>query len=145
MRPGWQLSLTRNDRRRAEEMHRGWNLARKFETRHRQLQIGVGEFDDRMEKRHRHRADTQGVQRLVQTKKGRLIDGLVVRPCDIRVLTTLLLCRRRRQAKEVRRAVFTRQMQKRCAAQTMGGRFERGPSSIGSTPKNRSSPTITSA
>jgi hypothetical protein len=129
--------------RRADEMHRGRDLARIFEARHRQLQIGIGEFDDRMEKRHRHGADTQSVQRLVQSKKGRLIDGLIVRPCDIRVLTTLLLCRRRQQAKEVRRAVA--KCKNDVPQRTMGGRFDRGPSSIGSTPKNMSSPTITSA
>jgi hypothetical protein len=101
-------------------MHRGRDLARIFEARRRQLHIGVGEFDDRMEKRRRHWANAQGLQRFVQTKERRLINGFVVCPCDFRLLMTLLLCRRRRQAKEVRRPVFPRQMQKRCAAENNG-------------------------
>src|SRR5215831_11587232 len=120
MRPGWQRGLIRDDRRRSDEMHRGRDLARKFEARHRQLHIGVGEFDDRMEKRDRYRAHTPRAQHLVQTTYRWLINSFVIFPCDGRVLMTLLFCRRWRQAEEVRSAIFARQMQKRCAAESDG-------------------------
>src|ERR1700682_3909023 len=47
--PGWQRSLTRNDRRRADKMYRGRNGARKFEAWNRQLQISIGKLDDGIE------------------------------------------------------------------------------------------------
>ena len=72
MRQGGQRRLTWNDRRGADEMHRGRDLARTFEAWHGQLHIGVGELDDGMEKRRRSRTDIKAAQLLVQTKERRL-------------------------------------------------------------------------
>ena len=105
MRQGGQRRLTWNDRRGADEMHRGRDLARTFEAWHGQLHIGVGELDDGMEKRRRSRTDIKAAQLLVQTKERRLTNPFVKLPRDIRVLLPLRLGCRRRQAKEVRRAV----------------------------------------
>jgi hypothetical protein len=98
-------------------MHRGREPARKFEARHRQLHIGVGKFDDGMEQWHRYRADGHILQSLVQPVQHRLIDSLVIFVRDGRVFRALLRGRRRRQAKEIRCAVFACPMQKRCAAE----------------------------
>ena len=51
--PGRQRRLTWNDRRSADEMHRGRDLAWIFEAWRGQLHIGVGELDHGMEKRRR--------------------------------------------------------------------------------------------
>ena len=114
------FAVEMHGKRQNRRPHRVGDLARKFEARRRQLHIGVGEFDDRMEQRRQQWANAQDIQRLVQTKQRRLIDGLVKLPRDVRVLMPLLLRRRRRQAEEVRRAVLPRQMQKRCTAESDG-------------------------
>ncbi len=86
-------------------MHRGRDLAWIFEAWRGQLHIGVGELDHGMEKRRRYRADIKAAQLLVQTKQRRLINPFVKLPRDGRVLPPLRLGCRRRQAKEIRRAV----------------------------------------
>ena len=98
-------------------MHRGRTLAREFETRYRQLQIGIGEYDDGVEQWHRYRGDGHGFQRLVQATQHRLIDGPIILLRDGRVFRALLRVRRGRQAKKIRCAVFARPMQNRCAAE----------------------------
>jgi hypothetical protein len=51
--PGRQRSLIANDRRRADEMYRGREVARKLETWDCQLQIGIRKFNDGIEQRRR--------------------------------------------------------------------------------------------
>src|ERR1700694_4150826 len=91
--PGWQRSLTRNDRRRADKMYRGRNGARKLEAWNRQLQISIGKLDDGIEKGRRQRSDAQSCQRSIQAIGPGLLDYSVVFTIHRRVMVALLFRR----------------------------------------------------
>ena len=59
-------------------MHRRREFARKLEARNGQLQIGIGQFDDGFEHRHRQRPDAHGLQGSVQAVACRPIDQPVM-------------------------------------------------------------------
>ena len=59
MRPRRERGLVGNDGKGADEMHRGWDVAWKLETRNRQLHIGICKFYDGVENSHRQRPNAQ--------------------------------------------------------------------------------------
>ena len=80
----WRWDLVGNDRRRADEMHRAGDIARKFEAWHGQLQVGVCKSDSGMEQQviDVGPAPSSLPRQFVQAKSHRPVNNLVKVPRD---------------------------------------------------------------